>query len=327
MNQNYDTLLIADDESSIREGLKCIVDWDELGFTICGEASNGEEALSRILALNPGLVLLDVKMPKMLGTEVIRRAREAGFQGKCIILSGYSDFGYAQEAIKSGVRFYLTKPIDEDELYQTVSEIKQELAQEKRHSTHFTELQKKAKSVVLQELLTGILNTPLSDQDLDHFCLTAEVYQVVICEDFHTQAAAAPYTFAELLKVINRDNNIFEHLEINHKDVVLLKGSHGLNRLSDFLERFDNNTAQAGSPLESMFLAYGRPVSVPEDIPLSYADATALLTRRFFCKRELHAMGYELLPALSANASSSLAEPDRLVFTLRGPEGTTASIA
>ncbi len=316
MNQNYDTLLIADDESSIREGLKCIVDWDELGFTICGEASNGEEALARILALNPGLVLLDVKMPKMLGTEVIRRAREAGFQGKCIILSGYSDFGYAQEAIKSGVRFYLTKPIDEDELYQTVSEIKQELAQEKRHSTHFTELQKKAKSVVLQELLTGILSTPLSDQDLDHFCLTAEVYQVVICEDFHTQAAAAPYTFAELLKVINRDNNIFEHLEINHKDVVLLKGSHGLNRLSDFLERFDNNTAQAGSPLESMFLAYGRPVSVPEDIHLSYADAAALLTRRFFCKRELHAMGYELLPELSANASSSLADPDRIVFTL-----------
>ena len=243
MNQNYDTLLIADDESSIREGLKCIVDWDELGFTICGEASNGEEALSRILALNPGLVLLDVKMPKMLGTEVIRRAREAGFQGKCIILSGYSDFGYAQEAIKSGVRFYLTKPIDEDELYQTVSEIKQELAQEKRHSTHFTELQKKAKSVVLQELLTGILSTPLSDQDLDHFCLTAEVYQVVICENFHTQAAAAPYTFAELLKVINRDNNIFEHLEINHKDVVLSKRSRKSESLLSPWEPFNSTTS------------------------------------------------------------------------------------
>lgn len=316
MNQNYDTLLIADDESSIRMGLKCIVDWNELGFTICGEAANGEEALARILALNPSLVLLDVKMPKMHGTEVIRRAREAGFQGKCIILSGYSDFKYAQEAIKSGVRFYLTKPIDEDELYQTVSEIKQELAEEKQHSTHFTEFQNKAKGVVLQELLTDTLNTPLSDQDLDHFCLTAEVYQIVICEDFHTQAAAAPYTFAELLKVINRDNNIFEHLKINHRDVVLLKGSHGLNKLSDFLDRFEENTAQSGSPLESMFLAYGRPVSAPADIHLSYKDAAQLLTRRFFCKQEQHAMGYELLPELPSSAPSSLSAHGRTALEL-----------
>lgn len=316
MNQNYDTLLIADDESSIRMGLKCIVDWNELGFTICGEAANGEEALARILALNPSLVLLDVKMPKMHGTEVIRRAREAGFQGKCIILSGYSDFKYAQEAIKSGVRFYLTKPIDEDELYQTVSEIKQELAEEKQHSTHFTEFQNKAKGVVLQELLTDTLNTPLSDQDLDHFCLTAEVYQIVICEDFHTQAAAAPYTFAELLKVINRDNNIFEHLKINHRDVVLLKGSHGLNKLSDFLDRFEENTAQSGSPLESMFLAYGRPVSAPADIHLSYEDAAQLLTRRFFCKQEQHAMGYELLPELPSSAPSSLSAHGRTALEL-----------
>lgn len=305
MDINNDTLLIADDESSIREGLKCIIDWEELGFTICGEASNGEDALTRILALNPSLVLLDVKMPKMHGTEVIRRAREAGFQGKCIILSGYSDFKYAQEAIKSGVRFYLTKPIDEDELYQTVSEIKQELAEERQRSTHFTEFQNKAKSVVLKELLTDTLSAPLSIHALDNLCLNAEVYQVVICEDFHTQAAAAPYTFAELLKVINRDNNIFDHLEIDERDVVLLKGSHGLSKLSDFLERFEENTAQTGSPLESMFLAYGRPVSSPEDIHLSYEDAATLITRRFFCAQEQHAMGYELLPELSSYVRTS----------------------
>ena len=115
-----ETLFIADDEASIREGLKCIIDWEELGFSLCGEASNGKDALSRILALQPDLVLLDVKMPGIHGTEVIRLAREAGFQGKCIILSGYSDFKYAQEAMKSGVRFYLTKPIDMEKLSSTI---------------------------------------------------------------------------------------------------------------------------------------------------------------------------------------------------------------
>ena len=98
---DMETLFIADDESSIREGLKCIIDWEALGFRLCGEASNGKDALAGILAMQPSLVMLDMKMPKMHGVEVIRLAREAGYQGKCIILSGYSNFKYAQEAIKN----------------------------------------------------------------------------------------------------------------------------------------------------------------------------------------------------------------------------------
>lgn len=175
------TLFIADDEDSIREGLKCIIDWEELGFRLCGEAANGKEALSRILAENPDLVMLDVKMPGLHGTEVIRLARESGWQGKCIILSGYSDFKYAQEAIKNGVRFYLTKPIDEDELTQTVTQIREEIAEERQHASHFTQYRNRAKNVVLLELLHNTLNGPLTEEDCRTFQLTADVYQVVIC--------------------------------------------------------------------------------------------------------------------------------------------------
>lgn len=305
MNTEMETLLIADDEISIREGLRYIVDWDELGFSICGEASNGEDALRQILDLHPSLVMLDVKMPKMNGTEVIRLAREAGYQGKCIILSGYSDFKYAQEAIRSGVSSYLTKPIDEEELTETVSQIKEELFQEKERSCHFEAFQSKAKNAVLHELITGGLNTPLSEEDIDHFHLRSDVYQIVLCENFHTLSAAAPYTFAELLRVTNRDNNIFDHLVVDHKDIVLLKGSLGLNRLTDFLERFEENAPQAGSPLESMFLAYGRPVTALNDIYLSYQDASTLLDRRFFCAQEQHAIGYDTLPDFASLAAAA----------------------
>ncbi len=312
MDQDMDTLFIADDESSIREGLKYIIDWESLGFHLCGEASNGEAALTQILALNPSLVMLDAKMPKMRGTEVIRLARESGYQGKCIILSGYSDFKYAQEAIKGGVSFYLTKPIDEEELSQTVMKIKDILSKEKQRSSYFAAYKSKAKRVILRELMTDTLSTPLSEEDCIHFRLETDSYQVVICEDFHTQAAAAPYTFAELLKVTNKDNNIFEHLEIDGKDIVLLKGSLGLNRLTDFLERFDDMTLQPGSPLESMFLTYGRPVAAPSDIHLSYKDASALLDRRFFCSQEQHAMGFEMLPDISSGAGAFSAQHETL---------------
>lgn len=100
------TFFIADDETTIRKGLKYVIDWEELGFELCGEAANGDDALAQILKLQPDLVLLDVRMPGLNGTDVFSRARDAGYQGKCIILSGYSDFKYAQAAIKSGVSFY-----------------------------------------------------------------------------------------------------------------------------------------------------------------------------------------------------------------------------
>ena len=109
-------IFIADDEAIIREGLKCLLDYEALGFTIAGEAANGESAYEQIIAAQPDVVLLDIRMPKMLGLDVIKNARERGFKGKIIILSGYSDFKYAQEAIRYGVQYYLTKPIDEDEL-------------------------------------------------------------------------------------------------------------------------------------------------------------------------------------------------------------------
>lgn len=298
-------LFIADDEASIRNGLKCIIDWEELGFSLCGEASNGKDALSQILALNPSLVLLDVKMPGMHGTEVIRRARESGFQGKCIILSGYSDFKYAQEAIKSGVRFYLTKPIEEDELVQTVTQIREELAKEQQHSSHFTQYKNKAKNVVLHELLHSAPESPLSAEDCRFFRLNADVYQVVVCEDFHTPSSAAPYTFAEMLKVTNRDNIIFDYLNTDGRDVVLLKGVHGLNKLGEFLDRLEQGDAQKGSPMDSMFLAYGRPVRTVEEIHLSYEDASALLGRRFFCLPGQHTAGYDTLPDTVANLSKT----------------------
>lgn len=164
-----ETLFIADDENAIREGLKQIIDWESLGFTLCGEASNGKDALSQILALHPALVLLDVKMPGLHGTEVIRLARESGFEGKCIILSGYADFKYAQEAIRSGVRFYLTKPIDEDELLEAVTQIREEIAQAKSDSSHANIPEDRAYDITPQDFTEEVSCIPLSPEDLSDY--------------------------------------------------------------------------------------------------------------------------------------------------------------
>ena len=74
-------ILIADDEAIIRNGLKRIVKWEELGFQIAGEAKNGEAALTFLCNENPDIVLLDIRMPQISGLDLIAKARAAGFTG------------------------------------------------------------------------------------------------------------------------------------------------------------------------------------------------------------------------------------------------------
>ena len=75
-------VLIADDEKIVLEGLKYIIDWNSLGFTICQTASDGADALEKILNLKPDLVMMDIRMPKMTGIEVVQAAVEQGYTGQ-----------------------------------------------------------------------------------------------------------------------------------------------------------------------------------------------------------------------------------------------------
>jgi len=284
---------IADDEASIREGLKCIIDWNALGFEVCGEAGNGEDALHDILELHPDLVLLDIRMPRLQGTEIVKAAREHHFKGRFIILSGFSDFKYAQTAIRYGVDFYLVKPIDEKDLTDAVKSVSEMLAKEKLLTSAMKQYNEEAKRTILRDLF---LNTgDLKKIDLDEMNLSASVYQIIIYNNYNQGVFKLMYRFSDLLKLANTGNDSFESISIDQKDIILLKGSFVLDRFRDFLRLYEFGP-QKGSPLDTLFLTYGRPVNKAEDIHYSYEDASALLNRRFFCEQNQHTVGYEHLP-------------------------------
>jgi len=286
-------VFIADDESAIREGLKCIIDWNALGFEICGEAGNGEDALHDILKLKPDLVLLDIRMPRLQGTEIVKEAREHHFKGRFIILSGFPDFKYAQTAIRYGVDFYLTKPIDEVELTDAVKSVSEMLEREMLLSSAMKQYQEESKRTILHDILTNPGDSKKIDPTI--IKLSASVYQIVIYKNYDPGAYGLTYRFSDLLKLANTGNDSFESINIDQKDVILLKGSFAMERFRDFLRHYEYSP-QKGSPLDSLFLTYGRPIYKVEDIHYSYEDASALLSRRFFCEQNQHAVGYEQLP-------------------------------
>ena len=105
-------LIIADDEELIKKRLIQCIAWEEMGYEVTAEASDGEELLEKIKEYNPDVVLTDIKMPVMDGIEVANAVREMGIKTEFVIISGYDDFMYAQKGIEAGVFSYILKPID-----------------------------------------------------------------------------------------------------------------------------------------------------------------------------------------------------------------------
>ena len=117
-------LLIVDDERVIRESLRDIVDWGSLDISVVGLCRNGFEAYEMILDEYPDIVLTDIKMPGLSGLELIDRVREAQLDTEFVILSGYAEFDFAQDAMRLGVRHYLLKPTNPDQVARIMQEVR-----------------------------------------------------------------------------------------------------------------------------------------------------------------------------------------------------------
>lgn len=114
-------LLVVEDESIIRVGLRYMINWESLGLNWMAEASNGEEALT-ILETQPiHIVLTDIRMPGMDGIELARHIKQRYSGIQVVFLSSYDDFAYAKEALRVGAVDYLHKPtMDEDEMKEVL---------------------------------------------------------------------------------------------------------------------------------------------------------------------------------------------------------------
>ncbi len=109
-------LIIADDEENIRYLIRNMIPYDDLGMSIVGEASDGEECIKICRRLNPDIVLADIRMPLLSGLDMLEIIKQESPDTVVIIISGYNDFQYAQKALEYEAFGYILKPIDEDEL-------------------------------------------------------------------------------------------------------------------------------------------------------------------------------------------------------------------
>lgn len=161
-------IFLVEDEIVTREGIRDSIDWEGAGLRWCGEAPDGELALSLIEAEMPDILITDIKMPFMDGLELSRIVRARLPQTRIVILSGHDEFRYAQQAIQLGVTDYLLKPVGTQELLDVLTRIRRQIEDERRQVERIQNLQdqvKQSASILRQQFLLDLVSGHYSATD------------------------------------------------------------------------------------------------------------------------------------------------------------------
>lgn len=125
-------VLLADDERIVREGVSRLVHWEQLGLELAAVAEDGLDACRKAQELRPDIIITDIRMPGMDGLKLVEQVSVQLPEAKFVILSGYGEFDFANRAMSYGIRHYLLKPCDEQEVENVLRQVTQELDEERQ---------------------------------------------------------------------------------------------------------------------------------------------------------------------------------------------------
>lgn len=148
-------VLIVEDEKEKARGIAYLIGKYNPECTPVLLAYDGKEGYEKAISECPDIILSDIKMPVMDGLEMIRTLVEAGVSADFIVLSGYAEFNYAKKAIELGVRDFITKPVDEEELRKILSKVCREIAERRATSDSIHRLNDDMRNYALRDFLAG----------------------------------------------------------------------------------------------------------------------------------------------------------------------------
>ena len=293
-------IFLAEDEVIVRETIKRMIPWEELGFELVGEAADGEMALPLLIRQKPDLLITDIKMPFMDGLTLAKLAKKELPELKIVILSGYDDFNYAKQAISIGVEEYLLKPITKNALIERLYEIRSRYEHEKTQKEYYEKFQremqvyeKNSNRDFFEALVCGSMDMMEVYKKAEKLGLdiVAEAYNILIFtmnseEDFSGQKEGYSEWEAESLEMLEdffSDNtsamlfrcNIFSY-------GVLIKGQK---------ETIDENTRSCIDEIKKIldrkeqkrqwFVAVGESVERLSQLQKSYHSASRAFSQRY----------------------------------------------
>ena len=293
-------IFLAEDEVIVRETIKRMIPWENLGFELVGEAADGEMALPLLIRQQPDLLITDIKMPFMDGLTLARLAKKEVPGLKIVILSGYDDFNYAKQAINIGVEDYLLKPITKNALIERLTEIRSRYEDEKTQREYYEKFhremqayEKNSSRDFFEALVSGSLDMMEVYKRAEKLGLdiVAESYNVLIftmnCnEDFSGQREGYSSWEAESLEMLEKFFTGHPFAMLFRSNVfsygVLIKGEKNSIRentricVEEIRKIFDRKEDN-----KEWFVAVGESVERLSQIQKSYHSASRAFSQRY----------------------------------------------
>ena len=160
-------ILVVDDEYLVRLGIRETIDWEEHGFSIVGEAADGRKGLELALNKKPDIILTDIRMPFMDGLEFMHQIRSHGLNSKIVVLTGYAEFDYVKTAMDNGASAYLLKPIENEQLLDTMIQLGQEIRRQRKEEEYYKKLEKEIPAIE-QKFFKDLIYGALTDEKAIH---------------------------------------------------------------------------------------------------------------------------------------------------------------
>ncbi|HIY01939.1 MAG TPA: response regulator [Candidatus Blautia faecipullorum] len=291
---------LAEDEIVVRENIKKMVPWEQYGFELVGEASDGEMALPLIRKLKPDLLITDIKMPFMDGLTLCRMVRKELPHIKIVILSGYDDFNYAKEAINIGVEDYLLKPITKNAFLERLREIRSRYEHEKSQKEYYEqfhreiqEYEKNSSRDFFEGLISGTMDAGEIYGRADKLGLdiVSEAYNILL---FTLDSGNAPVGQSETYSEWEAQaREKIEALFVDHPYALLFRSnifSYGV-LVKEQRDRPGENTQVCVDSIRAIledsprgqewFIAAGEPVERLSNVKQSYHTALKTFARRY----------------------------------------------
>ncbi|HIT89130.1 MAG TPA: response regulator [Candidatus Merdenecus merdavium] len=212
-------ILIADDDTLVRAGLKAIIPWEENGFEVIGEAWNGEDAYNKIITLKPDILITDIKMPKMDGLTLLKKLKSINISIPTIILSCFNEFELVREAMKYGAKDYILKlSIEPQELLDLLNEIKEKLQQTNENRANFSLHMDDLKYLFIKKLINQEIGSAEQVRNTIHnigLSLSLQDYRLILfSSDTHESKITYLNQNKIIYNVLDQICNRYEGLEI-----------------------------------------------------------------------------------------------------------------
>lgn len=149
-------IIVVEDEAPIREGMAKVIETINPEYKIVGTAADGLSGYHLIMEKEPDLVIMDIRMPKIDGLEMLEKLRQDGCGSRFVVLSAYSEFDYAKRAIDSGIVSYMLKPIKLPELKKVLHQVEEVIEKEENRKSVFS----------IDTIMLGSLNGQLITDDV-----------------------------------------------------------------------------------------------------------------------------------------------------------------